>query len=78
MVTGRMAGVELTQLEPHAPKPRRDHLLFFDIDGAPIDVADGPDAIVLPKTLAPLSVAAGRSLGTARRRSISFSSPISR
>lgn len=78
MVTDRMAGVELTQLEPHAPKPRRDHLLFFDFDGTLIDVADGPDAIVLSKTLAPLLVAAGRSLGAARRLPISFSSPSSR
>jgi len=48
-----------------APEPRRDWSLFLDIDGTLIDIAETPEAVIVPDTLSSTLAAARDWLGGA-------------
>lgn len=60
-----MVRAEISQPEFCAPEACSDWALFLDIDGTLIELAESPDAVKVPDTLAPTLAAAGRRLGGA-------------
>ncbi len=60
-----MPNIELTQSDFEVPKPCQNWALFLDIDGTLIDIAAGPDAVIVPEALAPTLASASDWLGGA-------------